>query len=228
MHSAHTLRASSQRAQRRDRAAPIQTPIHVMSMNAQTAARIAPLLESDPRSQDPVLEELVNFVGYRPNALLTMARKPGVVPALLQLLGVTLRGNGLFPQSLRFLIAAETSRGARCRYTTTHLVHAAHHLGVSWEKLDALPYYRDDSRYSDQERKALTIATAGSNLPVHEPAQAIEQARQVYTDDEIAEIVSCVAMVGWFNRWNGLMGSELEPVPSEALIHVHWLQDLEV
>ena len=61
-------------------------------MNARTAARIAPLHESDPRSRDPVLEELVDFVGYRPNALLTMARKPGVVPALLKLLSVTLRG----------------------------------------------------------------------------------------------------------------------------------------
>lgn len=197
-------------------------------MNAPTAARIAPLHENDPRSRDPVLEELVDFVGYRPNALLTMARKPGVVPALLQLLGVTLRGDGLLTQPLRFLIAAETARGARCRYTTTHLVHAAHHLGVGWDKLAALPSYRDDPRYTEQERKALAIATAGGSLPVREPGQAIDQARQVFTEEEIVEIVSCVAMVGWFNRWNGLMGSELEPMPSEALAHVPWLQDLEV
>ena len=57
---------------------------------------------------------------------------------------------------------------------------------------------------------------------------AIDQARQVFSEEEIVEIVSCVAMVGWFNRWNGLMGSELEPMPSEALAHVPWLQDLEV
>lgn len=197
-------------------------------MNAHTTARIAPLHENDPRSQDPVLEELVGFVGYRPNALLTMARKPGVVPALLQLLGVTLRGDGLIPEPLRFLIAAETARGARCRYTTTHLVHVAHHLGIGWDKLAALPFYQYDARYTEQERKALVIATAGGSLPVREPAQAIEQARQVFTEEEIVEIVSCVAMVGWFNRWNGLMGSELEPVPSEALAHIPWLQDLEV
>jgi len=197
-------------------------------MNAPTAARIAPLHENDLRSHDPVLEELVDFVGYRPNALLTMARKPGVVPALLQLLGVTLRGDGLLLQPLRFLIAAEAARGARCRYTTTHLVHAAHHLGVGWDKLAVLPSYRDDPRYTEQERKALAIATAGGSLPVREPGQAIDQARQVFTEEEIVEIVSCVAMVGWFNRWNGLMGSELEPVPSEALAHVPWLQDLEV
>ena len=197
-------------------------------MNAHAAARIAPLHENDPRSHDPVLEELVDFVGYRPNALLTMARKPGVVPALLQLLGVTLRGDGLLTQALRFLIAAEAARGARCRYTTTHLVHAAHHVGVDWDKLAALPSYRDDPRYTQQERKALAIATAGGTLPVREPAQAIGQARQVFTEEEVVEIVSCVAMVGWFNRWNGLMGSELELVPSEALAHAPWLQELEV
>ena len=72
------------------------------------------------------------------------------------------------------------------------------------------------------------IATAGGSLPVREPGQAIDQARQVFSEEEIVEIVSCVAMVGWFNRWNGLMGSELEPMPSEALAHVPWLQDLEV
>ena len=59
-------------------------------MNARTAARIAPLHESDPRSRDPVLEELVDFVGYRPNALLTMARKPGVVPAPVSYTHLTL------------------------------------------------------------------------------------------------------------------------------------------
>ncbi len=197
-------------------------------MDSHTIARIAPLHERDPRSQDPVLEELVGFVGYRPNALLTMARKPGVVPALLKLVGVTLRGDGLLAESLRFLVAAETARGARCCYTTTHLVHAAHHLGVGWDKLAALPSYRDDPRYTEQERMALAIATAGGSLPVREPARAMEQAKQVFSDEEVVEIVSCVAMVGWFNRWNGLMGSALEPVPSEAIAHVPWLRELEV
>jgi len=194
----------------------------------RTSARIAPLGADDPRSRSSVIEELVNFIGYRPNALLTMARKPGVVEELLKLFALTVRGEGLLPQSLRFLVAAETARGAHCRYTTTHLVHGAHHVGVSWDKLAALPSYRDDPRFSDQERKALAIATAGGRLPVHEPAQAIEQAKQVFSDEEIVEIVSCVAMVGWFNRWNGLMASELEAEPSEAMAHVPWLLGLEI
>lgn len=197
-------------------------------MKTTSPARIEPLNEHAPEAKDPLLEELVSFAGYRPNALLTMARKPGVVPALLKLLGVTLRGDGLLTEQLRFLIAAETARGAQCRYTATHLVHAAHHLGVSWEKLAALPSYLDAPQYTDRERKALAIATAGGTLPMREPAFAMEQAKSAFTDEEIIEIVSCVAMVGWFNRWNGLMGSELEAVPSEAMDHVHWLTELTV
>ena len=134
----------------------------------------------------------------------------------------------LLAEQLRFLIAAEAARGAQCRYTTTHLVHAAHHLGTSWEKLAALPSYLNDPQYTDKERKALAIATAGGTLPVREPALAMEQAKSVFSDEEIIEIISCVAMVGWFNRWNGLMGSTLESVPSEAMNHVHWLSELEV
>ncbi|MDO8767778.1 MAG: carboxymuconolactone decarboxylase family protein [Burkholderiaceae bacterium] len=197
-------------------------------MKTKLPARIEPLNEHDPRSRDPILEELVSFVGYRPNALLTMARKPGVVPALLKLLSVTLREDGLLAEQLRFLIAAEAARGAQCRYTTTHLVHAAHHLGISWEKLASLPSYSDDPQYTEKERKALAIASAGGTLPVCEPALAMEQAKSVFSDEEIIEIVSCVAMAGWFNRWNGLMGSTLELVPSEAMAHVHWLSELEV
>lgn len=197
-------------------------------MKIKVHARIEPLNEHDPRSRDSLLEELVSFAGYRPNALLTMARKPGVVPALLKLVSVTLRGDGLLAEPLRFLIAAEAARGAQCRYTTTHLIHAAHHLGISWEKLAALPSYLDDPQYTDKERKALAIASAGGTLPVREPALAIDQAKLVFSDEEIIEIVSCVAMAGWFNRWNGLMRSTLESVPSEAMAHVHWLSELEV
>lgn len=197
-------------------------------MEVDRVPRIAPLSEQAPESKDPFLEELVRFAGYRPNALLTMARKPGLVPAVLQLLRVTLRGAGLLPEQLRFLVAAEAARGAQCRYTATHLVHVAHHLGASWEKLAALSGYLEDSQYSDKEKKALAIATAGATLPIRNPDAAIAAAKTVFSDEEIVEIVSSVAMTGFFNRWNGLMGSALEPVPSEALEHVAWLAALEV
>ncbi len=194
-------------------------------MKASARAHIAPLGADDPRSKDPQIEELVQFVGYRPNALLTMARMPGVVPALLQLLDVTLRSDERLTPQFKFLIAAEAARGAKCQYTAAHLVHAAHHLGAPWEKLAALPSYLDSSKYTDRERAALKIASAGGVLPVREPALAMAAAKSVFSDEELIEIVACVAVAGWFNRWNSLMETELEPAPAEALDHVPWLSE---
>ncbi|WP_372657614.1 carboxymuconolactone decarboxylase family protein [Hydrogenophaga sp.] len=195
-------------------------------MNLPDTARVAPLPADDPRSQDPLLEDLVNFVGYRPNALLTMARKPGVLPAVLALVQNTLRGDGLIEPSLRFLLAAEACRGARCLYSTVHVVHAAQHAGVTWAQLAALPDYRDSADFNERERAALRIASAGATLPVADAAPAFELARQQFSEDELLEIVSIVAAFGWFNRWNSLMQTTMEPVPAEALHHVGWLQQL--
>ncbi len=195
-------------------------------MNLVTTARAAPLDAADPRSQDPQLEDLVNFVGYRPNALLTMARKPGLLPAVLGLVQTTLRGEGLIEPELRFLLAAEACRGARCAYSTVHVVHAAQHAGIGWAKLADLPAYGHSEHYSERERAALGIASAGATLPVTDAGTAFEQARRHFSEDEVIEIVSIVSLFGWFNRWNSLMRSTLEPQPAEALHHVGWLKKL--
>jgi alkylhydroperoxidase family enzyme len=195
-------------------------------MTAADPARIAPLAADDPRSQDPLLEDLVNFVGYRPNALLTMARKPGLLPAVLGLVQATLRGDGLLEPRLRFLVAAEACRAACCPYSSVHVAHAAWHAGVSWAQLDALPRYAASELFSPRERAALAIAGAGGTLPVGDAQPSFAAARAHFSDDEIIEIVSVVALFGWFNRWNSLMRSALEDVPAEALRHVGWLREL--
>jgi alkylhydroperoxidase family enzyme len=190
-------------------------------------ARIPPLPATDPRSADPQLEELVSFLGYRPNALLTMARKPGLLGAVLGLVQAALRGQGDLPIDLRFLLACEASRGARCFYSATHAVHAAHSLGVSWEKLDALDHYAASDLYTPAERAALAIASAGATLPVGEAGAPFERAAAHFSESQRLDIVAAVALFGWFNRWNSLMQSELEHEPgAEALERVRWLRPL--
>lgn len=195
-------------------------------MNLPNTARTAPLAADDPRSQDPQLEDLVNFVGYRPHALLTMARKPGVLPAVLGLVQTTLRGDGLIEPGLRFLLAAEACRGARCAYSAVHVVHAAQHARVGWAQLAALPGYLGSAHFSARERAALRIASAGATLPVADASLAFDEARQHFAEEELIEIVAIVALFGWFNRWNSLMRTALEPEPAQALHHVGWLQQL--
>lgn len=190
------------------------------------APKVAPLSAGDPRANDPLLADLVQFVGYRPNALLTMARRKGLLGAVLGLVQVALRGEGALAQDLRFLLACEASRCAGCFYSATHAVHAAHHLGIPWAKLAELDQYASSDRFTPAERAALAIASAGGTLPVAPSEAAFEAARRFFDDEELVEITAAIALFGWFNRWNSLMNSELEPVPAEALAQVGWLSTM--
>lgn len=186
-------------------------------------ARVAPLASDDTRANDPLLEDLVRFAGYRPNALLTMARQPGLLPAVLGLVQATIQGPGSVEPALRFLVASETSRGAGCRYSLTHALHATHRLGVDWTKLEALPAWRNSPLYTPRERAALAIASAGATLPVASADAAFCEAREHFTEDEVLELTAIVALFGWFNRWNSLMSSELEDEPAHIQRHITWL-----
>ncbi len=186
-------------------------------------SRLAPLSPLDPRSADPLLDDLVAFVGYRPNALLTMARKAGLLPAVMGMVGAALRGPGDLPLEKRFLVACEASRQSGCFYSTVHSVHAAHHAGIEWNKLAELDRYAVSAQFSERERAALAIAHAGGTLPTRNAGSALEAAKAHFTDSQLLEIVAAVSLFGWFNRWNSLMETELEDVPAEALRHVPWL-----
>ncbi len=188
----------------------------------EVGPRVPPLSEHDPPFHDPALAEIVRTFGYRPNALLTMARRPGLLPPIFELLRIVLWSEGIVPVELRMLLACEASRGAGCAYTATHMVHAAHHAGVDWDKLAALPEYGTHPLFSDCERRAMALATAGSTLPVSE----MRQTDVPLSEDEVIEIVSVLAAFGWFNRWNSLMRTEIELVPAEAIVHVPWLAAL--
>ena len=185
----------------------------------QAGPRVSPLSEHDPPFHDPVLAEIVRTFGYRPNALLTMARRPGLLPAIFELIRIVLWSEGIVPVELRMLLACEASRGAGCAYTATHMVHAAHHAGVGWDKLVALPEYDTHPLFSACERRALALATAGSTLPVSD----MRQTDALLSEGEVIEVVSVLAAFGWFNRWNSLMRTEIEPVPAEVIARVPWL-----
>ncbi|MBI1291326.1 carboxymuconolactone decarboxylase family protein [bacterium] len=189
--------------------------------------QVRPIAADDSRLADPLLEDLVDFVGYRPNALLTMARMDELLPAILNLVRITLRGEGAVPPRLRLLIACEASRSGGCFYSAVHAAHAALHLDIPVEKLAALGEFERDPAFEPHERAALAIARAGGTLPVRKPAAAFEEARKHFSDDQIVAIVAAVAAFGWFNRWNSLMNSELEEAPAAIIADMPWLQHMQ-
>lgn len=185
-------------------------------------ARLAPLQTSSD-TYSPALQSLIEFVGYKPNALFTMAKRPGLLDAVLGMVGVTCRGAGHLPEGFRFLIAAEASRAAGCRYSAVHAAHAAAHAGVTDDRIAALPGYESSPLFAAAERAALRLATLGGRMPVADSTEAFAQARRFYGEDELLEIIGIIAVFGWFNRWNSLIGSDLESEPGAYAERIGWL-----
>lgn len=193
-------------------------------------AHIAPLVDLADGDSPERHEALVDFLGYRPNALLTMARKPRLLPAILELVQVSLRGPGRLDEALRFLVATEASRSAGCGYSAAHAAHAAKHLGVTLHKLADLDRYPKSPHYSPRDRAALSLATVAAQ-PTASGAHtdretAFAEARAFFDEDEVIELVAVISTFGWFNRWNSLVRSKLEAEPATIVAHVPWLAQL--
>lgn len=194
------------------------------------AAHIAPLPDFDSTSAPAALQGLVDFVGYRPQALLTMARQDGLLAAVLGLVQATLRGPGPLEQPLRFLVGCEASRVAGCGYSAAHAAHAAIHLGVPLAKLAALDRHAGSPLYTPRERAALALADAAARPQAAGASIARDGAfaavRACFSEEELLALVAVVAAFGWFNRWNSLVRSELEAEPATVVGALSWLGPL--
>jgi len=196
-------------------------------------ARIPPLEDSSSVALFPELRSLVDFVGYRPNALFTMARRPGLVEAVLGMVQVLLRSPGELPESQRYMIAAQSSRAADSYYSAAHAAHAAMQAGIVQEKIVQLAYYGTSPLFDDAERAALDLATAGSRslgpgVPGVNVESAFITAQSHFSREALIEIVGIIALFGWFNRWNTMMASDLESEPAEFAMRIAWLQAMNL
>lgn len=192
-------------------------------MTRPPLARIAPLAarETDPCG---ALASLEQFVGYRPNALATMARRPGLLAAVLALVNAALRQDGHLPTDQRYVLACEAARHGGSRYTTTHLAHAAHCAGVHWQRIAMLASPAPGNAPTDAERALLALA---GPLPDARHRDAAWQAAGGHWQaDALTEAVGVIALTAWFTRWNTLVETEMEGEPAIALEHVPWLVGL--
>jgi uncharacterized peroxidase-related enzyme len=160
------------------------------------------------------------ILGFVPNSLLTMQRRPKIVEGFGALTRAVMDPAGAVDPGFKRLIAHFASAASGCRYCEAHSLVAARIHGIADDKLAALWDYRTSALYTDAERAALDFAQAAGAVPNAVTADHFTAMRAHWSDDQIVEILAAVCLYGFLNRWNDSMATDLEDPPRELAAQV--------
>jgi uncharacterized peroxidase-related enzyme len=176
-----------------------------------------PRLQPLPPETTPELKDHFDFflgtLGFTPNSVLTMQRKPGLVKAFAQLNAAVMDPAGEVDLGFRRLIGHVVSKVSGCLYCQAHTLLGASNFGVSEAKLAHIWSWSTSPLYTPRERLALDFALAAASQPNAVTDEQFARLREHWGEGEIVEILGVVAMFAFLNRWNDTMATPLEPVP---------------
>jgi uncharacterized peroxidase-related enzyme len=184
-------------------------------------ARVEPLSEEElPKELEEFFPVFRERMGYVPNTLMTMARKPKMVMALAGLSEAVHNDCSLDP-TLRGLIGLASSAAAGCMFCTAHTATNAGRYGVDEQKIENYFEFETNESFTEPERVAMRYAMAASQVPNGVTDELFDDLRKHFTDTEIVEVQGIVSYYGWLNRWNDSFATELEAMPLDfALDHL--------
>ena len=179
-------------------------------------ARIAPLdLDLHPVELKSAFDQYRKSLGFVPNSVLIMQRRPKMVVALAQLAAAVWDPESTVDLGFKRLVSHVASRASGCRYCMAHTAGGALHLGVEPAKLEAIWEYSTSPLYSEAERGALDFSLAAAAVPNAVDDALFSSMQQHWTDDQIVEITGVISLFGFMNRWNDTMATPLEQEPQE-------------
>ena len=163
---------------------------------------------------EELFQGVESFMGYVPNAHLTMAEKPELLLAFSNLAMTIFQSEGIDMQTKQ-LIALASSLSSGCKYCQAHTSHGAERAGTKQEKIAEILNYTESEHYSDEERAVLDLAFASGRAPNESKSQHFSELKKYFSDSQIIDIVSVISMFGFLNRWNDTLGTKLEDVPKD-------------
>ena len=193
------------------------------------------------KDYDIILKEATKGMGFVPNSLHAMGKKPNILGSFSMLYanikgfsasntsawtGIKLMLKNMrwtlqakkasqqeVPAYLKDLIAHVASNASGCRYCQAHTAHTAHRNGVSVEKLQKVWEFQTSDLFSEKEKAALRFALAAGSTPNQVTALHHQDLREHFTESQIVEIMATIAIFGFLNRWNDSMATQLEDKP---------------
>jgi uncharacterized peroxidase-related enzyme len=191
-----------------------------------TAPLVALVAKEDaPPAVREVFEAGEGVYGRVLNTWQALAQRPEIFVAYMPYLR-SIVGPGALDQRLKELVEVRTVVLNHCLYSTSHRVRSARAAGVSEQ--DVVAVARGElSGFDDREQLALALAEELTLRPTSVPyAQApqvvqkemLERLRASFTDPEIVELVTTIAIWNALARFHRVMGFELDmDAPPEAV-----------
>ena len=163
---------------------------------------------------DHSVKKLVKFfnetLGFCPNSVLTMQRRPNIAKAFVELNMAVMENHGQLTSEFKRLIAFVSSNTAGCRYCQAHTIRAAERYGSTSERLEHVWDFKNQDFFTDAEKAALQFAQEASIFPVNVAEDTEKQLHNFWSDDDIVEIMGVIALFGYLNRWNDVMATSIE------------------
>jgi uncharacterized peroxidase-related enzyme len=175
--------------------------------------RLSPLPPDTTPELRPHFDFFLGTLGFTPNSVLTMQRRPRLAQALAVMNAAVMDPAGEVDLGFRRLIGHVVSKAAGCLYCQAHTLLGAKNFGVSEAKLADIWTYSGSPHYSERERLALDFALAAASQPNAVTDAQFAQLQGHWNDGEIVEILGVVAMFAFLNRWNDTLATPLEAVP---------------
>jgi uncharacterized peroxidase-related enzyme len=191
-----------------------------------TAPLVALVAKEDaPPAVREVFEAGEGVYGRVLNTWQALAQRPEIFVAYMPYLR-SIVGPGALDQRLKELVEVRTVVLNHCLYSTSHRVRSARAAGVSEQ--DVVAVARGElSGFDEREQLALALAEELTLRPTSVPyAQApqlvqkemLERLRASFTDPEIVELVTTIAIWNALARFHRVMGFELDmDAPPEAV-----------
>jgi uncharacterized peroxidase-related enzyme len=179
-------------------------------------SRLKPLSPEATPELKSHFDFFLGTLGFTPNSVLTMQRKPHLVKAFAQLNAAVMTPDGEVDLGFRRLIGHLASKASGCIYCQAHTLLGAKNFGVSEEKMAAVWNYADSPLYSPAEKIALDFALAAASQPNAVTDDMFAELSQHWSEGQIVEILGVVAMFGFLNRWNDSMATPLESSPLQV------------
>jgi uncharacterized peroxidase-related enzyme len=178
--------------------------------------RLEPLPHGAREGLEEVMEGATRRLGFIPNSLMTMGRRPELALAFNRLANVVMGPTSTVDAALGNLVSQVASRSAACGYCMAHTANGALSCGLPSEKEEALWDYDTSPLFTPAERAALRVAERAGGVPNEVTDADFDELKKHYSSEQIIDLVAIIAMFGFLNRWNDTMATELESQPTEA------------